>query len=82
MNINHKSYNLFRRNNNVISPVGKSDLLIVHIGAVPFGKKRNIKARQVIIQILSFFHRSSANFFVRMRSSVRKFKNLVSFDFI
>ena len=34
--------------NNVISPVGKPDLLIVHIGVVPFGKKCNIKARQVI----------------------------------
>ena len=59
--------------NNVISPVGKPDLLIVHIGVVPFGKKRNIKARQIIIQALSFFHRSSVSFFVRMRSSLRKF---------
>ena len=67
--------------NNVISPLGKPDLLIVHTGVVPFGKKRNIKARQVIIQILSYFHRSSASFFVRMRSSLRKFKNLVSFRF-
>ena len=41
--------------NNVISPLGKPDLLIVYIGVVPFGKKRNIKARQIIIQALSFF---------------------------
>ena len=64
---------MFRGTNNVISPVGKPDLLIVHIDVVPFGKKRNIKARQVTIQILSFFHRSSASFFL---TYVIKFKKV------
>ena len=41
--------------NNIISPLGKPDFLIVQIGVIPFGKKRNIKARQIIIQVRPFF---------------------------
>ena len=34
---------MFRRNNNVVSPRGKLELLIILIGVVPLGKKSNIK---------------------------------------
>ena len=41
--IESKVYQVFRRNNNVVSPRGKLQLLIILIGVVPFGKKTNIK---------------------------------------
>ena len=34
---------MFRRNNNVVPPWGKLELLIILIGVVPLGKKSNIK---------------------------------------
>ena len=34
---------MFRRNNNVVSPRGKLELLIILIGVVPLGIKSNIK---------------------------------------
>ena len=40
---------MFRRNNNVISPRGKLDLLIILIGVVAFGKKSNTKLGNNVI---------------------------------
>ena len=40
---------MFIRNDNVISPRGKLDLLIILIGVVPFGKKSNTKLGNNVI---------------------------------
>ena len=51
---------MFRRNCNVVSPRGKIELLIIIIGVLPFGKKKEYKARQIIIQaLLVFVHKFS-----------------------
>ena len=75
---------MFRRNNNVISPVGKSDLLIVPRCRPFWENKRNIKTRtsNYSSSCPFFVVRQLVLFFVRMRSSLGKFKYLVSFRFI